>query len=139
MCCEIGGMNTTDELAASIEQLVRNHISEIHRSAVTALERAFGSPTAPTKQRQNQAAPRATANRREPDEVAGLAERLHAAVCDTPGETMAVLAERLGTTARELNRPMNNLRRAGRLRSAGIRNQTRYFPTVGRAAGSRAG
>lgn len=135
-------MNTSD-LAASIEQLVRTHITEIHRSTAAALERAFASTGAVTrpkqKQKQKQTAARAKGDRRDPAKVAELAERLHAAVCASPGETMGVLAERVGASVRELNRPMNNLRRAGRLRSAGVRNQTRYFPALNRAANSRNG
>lgn len=132
-------MKTTEHLAAGIEQLVREHIAEIHRSTAAALERAFASSSKPQKHESQRPARRMLSNRRDPEEVAALAERLHAVVCATPGETMPVLAERLGTTTRELNRPMNNLRRAGRLRSVGTRNQTRYFPAVGRAASSRAG
>jgi hypothetical protein len=140
--CQTGSMNTTD-LAASIEQLVRTHISEIHRSTAAALERAFASIGAAAqpkqKQKQKQRTPRTKGDRRDPAKVAELAERLHAAVCATPGETMGVLAERIGATVRELNRPMNNLRRAGKLRSAGVRNRTRYFPALSRAANSRNG
>jgi hypothetical protein len=132
-------MKTATDLATSIEQLVRDHLAEIHRSTAAALERAFASSAVPGKATPKPPVRRPASNRREPDEVAALAERLHSAVCAAPGETMAVLAERLGTTASALNRPMNNLRRAGRLRSAGVRSQTRYFPAVGRAASSRAG
>lgn len=128
-------MNTTDELAASIESLVRKHILEVHRSAASAVERAFGSQATAPKPTQRPSARRSKI-RRDPKQIEALAERLYAAVCATPGETMAVLAERVGATSGELNQPMNNLRRAGRLRSAGIRNQTRYFPAVGRAASS---
>lgn len=124
-------MSTTEELAASIEKLVRNHVAEIHRSAVAALERGLAVAGAKPKPEAKARARRGASRRRDPEEVGALAERLHAAVCDAPGETMGVLAERIGVTVRELNRPMNNLRRAGRLRSAGVRNQTRYFPTVG--------
>jgi hypothetical protein len=131
-------MNTTD-LAASIEQLVRTHISEIHRSTAAALERAFASTGAAAQPKQKQRTPRTKGDRRDPAKVAELAERLHAAVCATPGETMGVLAERIGATVRELNRPMNNLRRSGKLRSAGVRNRTRYFPALSRAANSRNG
>jgi hypothetical protein len=131
-------MNTTEDLTAKLEQLVRDHISEIQRSAAAAVTRAFGSPSPTTKQQPRQHRQSQTGNRRDPEEVSALAERLHAAVCSAPGETMAVLAERVGATVSELNRPMNNLRRAGRLRSAGARSQTRYFPAVNGAASSRA-
>lgn len=132
-------MNTTDGLATKIEHLVREHIAEIHRTTSAAVERAFGSPASAAPRSSKTSARRAAANRREPEEVTALAERLIAAVTATPGETMAVLSKALSTTARDLNRPMTNLRRAGRLRSVGVRNQTRYFPAVGRAANTRGG
>jgi hypothetical protein len=66
--------------------------------------------------------------------VAALSERLYDAVCAQPGETMAMLAPELGSSPRELHRPMAALKRAGRVRSAGQRHQTRYYPTVARSA-----
>jgi hypothetical protein len=64
-----------------------------------------------------------------------LGERLYAAICAQPGETMAVLAPRIGVRPRELHRPMTVLRDAGRIRSAGQKQQMRYFPMASGAAG----
>jgi hypothetical protein len=41
---------------------------------------------------------------------------------------MTVLAARVGQKPRALNRPMLQLKKAGRVRSAGERYLTRYFP-----------
>jgi hypothetical protein len=57
-----------------------------------------------------------------------LEKRLHEAVCAQPGETMVVLAQAVGATPQELRRPATLLRRQGRIRSAGQRQYTRYFP-----------
>lgn len=57
-----------------------------------------------------------------------MCERLYRAVCAHPGETMAVLMVDAGASVRELNRPMNQLKASGRIRSVGSRNHTRYFP-----------
>jgi len=57
-----------------------------------------------------------------------LGEQLYAAVCATPGETMAVLAAALGTSAKKLEVPVGRLKRADRVRSMGRRPHTRYFP-----------
>jgi hypothetical protein len=46
------------------------------------------------------------------------------------------LADELGCTVRELQRPMAKLRAQGRIRSVGQRNLMRYFPAVTRAAKS---
>jgi len=67
--------------------------------------------------------------------MAALGERLHEAVCAHPGETMSVLAPEVGKTARELQRPMMALKRAGRVRSVGQRHLTRYYPAVARSPG----
>jgi hypothetical protein len=132
-------MNTTEDLAAKIERLVVDHVAKIRRSAAEAVERAFAGPsTTRVPQKRTASASTRPSRRRNPEELEKLAEQLHAAVCETPGETMAVLSERVDATVRELNRPMNNLRRAKRIRSVGTRSQTRYFPTVGPAANSRA-
>jgi predicted transcriptional regulator len=65
---------------------------------------------------------------RSPEELARLEEQLYAAVCETPGETMIVLAARLGMPSRRLEVPIKRLKRAGRVRSVGQRNGARYFP-----------
>jgi hypothetical protein len=78
---------------------------------------------------------RVMSRRRPPTEVAGLAEQLYAAVRANPGEQMIVFARQLGQTPRALNRPMLLLKTAGRVRSAGQRHLTRYFPmTLSKAA-----
>ena len=62
------------------------------------------------------------------EQVAALSERLYQAVCDKPGETLGVLAPMVGASPRELQVPAARLKRAGRVRSAGQRQQARYFP-----------
>ncbi len=59
-----------------------------------------------------------------------LRERLLKAVAAKPGETMTVLAVEAGSSARELQFPMRQLRQAKQVRSAGERGFTRYFPMV---------
>jgi hypothetical protein len=120
-----------ETLEAKVERLVREHLAEQQLAVKAALERAFAVP--PT--------PRTTVRRRTPyrrrarAEVADLAERLFEAVKDCPGETMTVIAPRIGEKPRALERPMKHLKAAGRVRTAGERNFTRYFPmTATRAA-----
>lgn len=66
--------------------------------------------------------------------MAGLSDRLYSAVCANPGALMTVLAAHVGATARELNRPALLLKRTGRVRSAGQRQQTRYFPIAAKSS-----
>jgi hypothetical protein len=126
--------NTTQSLSEQIEQLVREHIEESRRAAAAAVERAFASSTTGQRSQPAQPKTRATGRRRATTEVAAIGERLYEAVCAQPGETMAVLGPELGKTPRELHRPMMMLKRTGRVRSVGQRQQTRYFPAVVRSA-----
>lgn len=107
-----------------IERLVREHLAEQQLAAKTALEGAFATAAAP------RAAARRPAklHRRESAELTKLVERLFEAVRACPGETMTVISARVGETPKALQWPMMRLKDAGRVRSAGERNFTRYFP-----------
>lgn len=130
--------DTTRELSQSIEQLVREHMAAVERGVREAVERAFARTAgtaagparkvgpAPARQRRP-----SESHRRSRSEVSALGERLYQTVCAHPGEGIAVLASKLGTTATELQRPMALLRQAERVRSVGQRHQTRYFPRTG--------
>jgi hypothetical protein len=123
------------ELADGIERLVREYMSTIGMAAQGAVERAVAArvggrsaPSTGAKQRPESATPSRQGARRPSDEIGALSERLYEAVCRAPDETMAVFAPMIGSTARELNRPMLVLRRAARIRSVGTKHATRYFP-----------
>jgi acyl-CoA reductase-like NAD-dependent aldehyde dehydrogenase len=117
------------ELERQIEQLVRAHVAACQRAAAAAVERAFAAAPARAKTLRTGRAPsRARGVRRSAEEIAALGERLCEAVRAHPGETMTALAPHVGATARELERPMARLKRAGRIRSVGQRSRTRYFP-----------
>lgn len=118
--------NATEKLEAEIEEVVRKHLAAYQAAAAAAVERAFASTTARPRPTGTK---RGTGPRRPPTEVAALAERVYEAVRAHPGETMAVIAPHVGEPARALHRPMTNLKRSGRVRSAGQRHMTRYFPT----------
>jgi hypothetical protein len=112
-------------LDAQIERLVREHLAAQQMAARAAIERAF-AVMAPAPRPEVQR--RAMSARRTPTQVAELAEQLFAAVQTCPGETMTVIAARVGEKPLALSLPMLRLKRAGRVRSAGERNLTRYFP-----------
>jgi len=111
-------------LETQIELLVREHLASQQLSASAAVERAF-SVAAPAVKRT---APRQPLKYRSRAEVAELAERLFEAVGSSPGETMTVIAARVGEAVRVLRQPMMRLKETGRVRSAGARNFKRYFP-----------
>ena len=132
--CECGRMTTTtiEQLEKHIEQAIRAHIAEVRRRACAAVERGFAAagarPTAPRGAR------RQASRRRAPDELSELGERLHQAVSSNPGSTMATLAPVVGVSPKELSRPVELLKRSGRVRSAGQRQTTRYFPMTPKPA-----
>jgi hypothetical protein len=120
-------------LEQRIEQLVREHIAAVQRSAREAIDRAFaGSTGAARKPAQTVTATAATGGRRRARaELSAVAERLYRAVCAHPGESIVALAGELGVSARELQRPMALLRESGRVRSVGQRHLMRYYPRTG--------
>jgi acyl-CoA reductase-like NAD-dependent aldehyde dehydrogenase len=122
---------TIEHLQNQIEQLVREHLVAQRAAATAAVERAFASVTAPVGAR---AVRRTQGRRRPPTEVAGLVEQLYAAVRANPGELMTVIAAQVGQPVRALNRPMLHLKSAGRVRSAGQRGFTRYYPMTPKSA-----
>lgn len=120
-------------LERQIEELVRAHLESCRKAAAAAVDRAFAAATrgATTVKRQASKAPRVQRPPRSPEELARLEDELYAAVCETPGETMSVLAARLGMTSSRLEVPSKRLKRAGRVRTVGQRNGARYFPMAG--------
>lgn len=127
------------DLADGIEHLVRGYIATIRIAAQGAVERAVaasvGADATPmAKKRQASATPLRQGTRRPSDEIGALSERFYEALCQSPGEKMAVLAPLVGATPRDLNRPMLLLKRAGRIRSVGTKHATRYFPMASRSS-----
>lgn len=126
-------MTTTtsiEELGRRIEQVVKEHLAASQAAVTAAVQRAFGAPPpdVPAKRRPHKTMK--TAGRRTPQQLAEMEDRLYHAVCADPGRGVLDLAAAMGVAPRELHRPMTALRREGRVRSAGQRNHTRYFPTV---------
>ena len=128
------------DLAQGIEHLVRDYISTIRIAAQGAIERAVaasvGGSSAPSGKKQQPSAASAAreGTRRPSDEIGALSERFYEVLCRSPGEKMVVLAPMIGATARDLNRPMLLLKRAGRIRSVGTKHATRYFPMAPRSS-----
>lgn len=123
-------MKTRDieRLEQQIEQLIREHLAECARRAMQAVERGFAATAKRTCPLRAKAARGAIGQRRSAADLDVLGERLAAAVCSKPGSTMVVLAAEVGATVRELERPAQRLKNAGRIRTVGERNLTRYFP-----------
>src|SRR5688572_17252135 len=122
-------MNTTrfGTLETQIEALVREHIRELQRRAAEAVVRACGGATARNASGGHRGkattakatTAKATTGRRTPEVVSALSERLYAAICAQPGAGMGELAAQVGATSQELSLPAAQLRRTGRVRTAG--------------------
>jgi hypothetical protein len=99
---------------------------------VTAVREAFRSARSsqtPVVSKSSKApAPKARAS----SEIDQLAAKLIEEILASPGSTMATLAPRVGATVRALYCPAKRLASAGRIKTTGARNETRYFP-MGRA------
>ncbi len=118
-----------EEMETQIETLVREHITACRKAAGSAVERAFGSTPKRSTTRTTGTAPRTSGgSRRSAEEMSGLGERLFDAVRANPGAGMTMLMVQVGSSARDLHRPMMLLKNAGRVRSVGQRGATRYFP-----------
>lgn len=137
--CDVEGMTNSEELGRQIEQLVRQHLVECHKVVAAAVARAFAAAThEPARGSKRARSPVGTAKRRTPEEIVALSEQLYTAMCKTPGETLTLLAGQLKTTPRALTVPLKLLKSAGRVRSAGHRQFTRYYPMLGAEAEAEA-
>jgi hypothetical protein len=124
-----------EELMRRMEELVREHLRESRRAIEKAVGRVFGEvleypvqPPEPKKKKRKKAKKMLT--RRTESEIVALEERFYNALCDAPGESMAVLAGQIGVSRADLQVPVLRLKRAKRIRSSGKRAQTRYYPML---------
>jgi hypothetical protein len=133
---------STQELADHLEAIVTQYVTEAHRAAQQALERAFASTLTVTRKQSKPSTPRSStrqsSKRRPAEELGELAEQLAELVRARPGESMVTFADALDLSVRALHRPMMRLKRDGRVRSVGERQHTRYFPALANKARTNA-
>ena len=130
--CDVEVMTTNHDLAKQIEDLVRQYIDALRTSATAAVTRAFSpsphestrvsSQTKPVRTRKKQAP------RRAPEELVALGDQFYAVLCQRPGETMTTLAPQVGVAPRVLQVAVARMRREGRVRVIGKKQQMRYYP-----------
>jgi hypothetical protein len=135
-------------LQQNIEQQVSifvNNVSDLVRqAAICALEQAMSVSVVPAegarhRRRQpdgrggarKQRAARKPAPARDSAEVSALTERLYEAIAAQPGKPMEVLAASVGCPARDLRVSIGHLVKRERVKKAGQRRATRYFPMDG--------
>jgi len=121
--------NETPDLERQLEQLIQAHIDKLSVAAEAAVARAFmPARRGPVRERARTKPARTQAKRRTAAELAALRERFHTAVRAAPGETMHVLAPKVGASAADLQVPVAGLKRYGLVRSVGHKHRTRFFP-----------
>jgi hypothetical protein len=70
--------------------------------------------------------------RRSPDQLAATADRLRSYIAQNPGQRMEQIGEALGSTTRELRRPLGQLIDEGQIRREGEKRASRYYAGGGR-------
>ena len=126
--------NITQKLEAEMAKAVSLILAASHAAAVEALDDAFGIAGRGNKHNaegvQRRGATRCGSSppRRSGAQIAALETQFVEALWATPGEAMSVLALRIGVSPGELQVPVARLRGAGRLKTVGSRQFTRYFP-----------
>jgi hypothetical protein len=91
----------------------------------------FGAAASKPSIRRGKVIKPSPGRKRPSADIAALGERFYKALCARPGETMTVLSADVGASGRDLHRSVTLLRRAGRVRSVGTRQATRYYPMAG--------
>ena len=127
-------MTTIEQrLQQQIENAFHEYMLAGRAAAMTALERAMAAASSAAAERSKPAATRgrdasSTGKRRTASELATLSEQLYEVIATHPGEGMIVLSGRMGLSGPQLQRAVARLRGTERIRTVGVRQQTRYFP-----------
>jgi hypothetical protein len=132
--------NLQQSIELQVGTFVRNVSELIRRAAIEALEQAIVVPAidvvrdqpkrarASNRKDKPRPARKQPAPPREAAELSALTERLYQAIASRPGETMEVLAPVVGSPGKALRVSIEHLLRQERVKKAGERRSTRYFP-----------
>lgn len=118
-------------LEQQIESAVTDFILATRAKATAAMERAFTSRSmaaTPKSATGGRGRPALAGNRRPPEELAALGDRLFQAIVARPGETMTTLCAGMGVSPSAVRSVVDRLLQDRRIRSAGQRQFTRYYP-----------
>jgi len=118
--------NIQTRIEEQVDVFVGNLQQLISEAATEAVGQALGSSS------RGKARRRPSKRRREED-IAALTEELYRAICRHPGASMRTLGETVRRPTRELSLCAHRLIDQRRVKKAGQRDQTRYFPIDARA------
>lgn len=71
---------------------------------------------------------KAKGEKRSPEDLAALADKLAAEIKGTPGQNIEQIAKAMGETTKGLSLPIKKLLQTFKIRSTGQKRATRYFP-----------
>lgn len=130
-----------DNLQQKIEEQIRVFVYNVNglirQAAINALEQAMVVRISSTERAKRPkcvskeaggGSSKQPAAPRDPAELSALTERLYNAIASQPGQTMQVLAPVVGSFPAELRVSIGHLLKRGRVKRAGERQQTCYFP-----------
>jgi hypothetical protein len=133
-------MRIDDEIRARTEAFAADLVAVIRRAALDAVDAALADPirkglaasrhiAIPQRAtEQVRRARRTFGAKRPPAELASVVETLAAHIKAHPGQRMEHISEALDAPSSELNLPMRKLLLAKRVRAAGHKRATEYFP-----------
>ena len=128
-----GMTNITREFESEISHAVSLIVAASRKVALAKLDEALGGDSLPGRRGARSASrvgmdSPGVSSRRRVEDLEALADRLMQEIWSSPGETTSVLAARMELSPRALRVPLKRLRSQGRIRTAGARQFTKYFP-----------
>jgi hypothetical protein len=126
--------NFDRQIRKTIEAFVEELSALVRAAAVQSVTEAFGAGAAVPARRGRAAAAAPTARgrskgqKRAPEALAELTDKLLGAVKSSPGQRMEEIARGLGTSTSELTLPAKKLIAEKKIKTKGERRATKYYP-----------
>lgn len=127
--------NFDRQIRKTIEAFVEELSALVRAAAVQSVTDAFGAGgAAPARGRGRAAAAppaargRSKGQKRAPEALAELTDKLLAAIKASPGQRMEEIARGLGTSTSELTLPAKKLIAEKKIKTKGERRATKYYP-----------
>jgi DNA-binding NtrC family response regulator len=127
--------NFDRQIRETIEAFVEELSALVRAAAVQSVTEAFGAGAAGPARRGRGAAAlpsrsaRSKGQKRAPEALAELSEKLLSAIKSGPGQRMEEIAKTLGTSTKELTLPARKLVSEKKIKTKGERRATKYYPS----------
>jgi len=128
--------NFDRQIRKTIEAFVEELSALVRAAAVQSVTEAFGAGGGGGGAKRGRGAPlislpskgRSKGQKRAPEALAEISDRLLAAVKSGPGQRMEEIAKGLGTSTKELTLPARKLLAEKKIKTKGERRATKYYP-----------